>query len=124
MMCSASCANSSGRPRRLGATTETASPALTWSLAAAIMGVPKMPGAIVSTRIPYEPRSRAMGSVIAATAPLLAPYATWPFWPSIAATEAQLMMTPRSPLASGVLLAICRDTRGRQRARRQQSARE
>ena len=38
------------------------------------MHVPNTPGAMVTTRIPYWPRSRANGSVIETTAPLLALY--------------------------------------------------
>lgn len=52
---------------------------------AAPMGVEKGPGAIVLTLILYLARSLAMGRVIPMTAPLLPPYKTYPFWPSIPA---------------------------------------
>eukprot|EP00411_Alexandrium_monilatum_P035448 CAMPEP_0175343124 /NCGR_PEP_ID=MMETSP0095-20121207/7189_1 /TAXON_ID=311494 /ORGANISM="Alexandrium monilatum, Strain CCMP3105" /LENGTH=143 /DNA_ID=CAMNT_0016640549 /DNA_START=157 /DNA_END=589 /DNA_ORIENTATION=- len=48
----------------------------------------------------------AMGRVMPTTAPLDAEYANWPFWPSKAATEATLMITPRFPSASAGSLAI------------------
>jgi hypothetical protein len=47
-----------------------------------IMGVPKMPGAIVMLRMPLRARSRAIGSVMPTTPPLDALYAAWPIWPS------------------------------------------
>ncbi|KAK5634926.1 hypothetical protein RRF57_010638 [Xylaria bambusicola] len=48
----------------------------------------KMPGATVTQRMPYRARSLVIGRVIEATAPLLAAYATCPFCPSNAATDA------------------------------------
>ena len=38
--------------------------------------------------------------------PFDAAYAGWPIWPSNAAIDAVLMMTPRSPLGSGVFCAM------------------
>ena len=63
----------------------------------------KIPGAIVTQRIFDTARSRAIGSVIPTMPPLEAEYAAWPIWPSKAATEAVLTITPRSS-PSGSLL--------------------
>ena len=53
---------------------------------------------MVQTRTPHCARSRASGSVMPThAAPLEAEYASWPTWPSNAATEAVLTITPRSP---------------------------
>ena len=68
----------------------------------AIMGVSKMPGAMVTTRMRWRASSRAIGSVMAATPPLEAAYAGWLICPSNAATEAVPMMTPRSPSMGSV----------------------
>ena len=59
------------------------------------------PGAIVHTRMPAAERSRAAVSVSATTPPFDAEYAAWPIWPSYAATDAVLTITPRSPSSSG-----------------------
>ena len=72
----------------------------------AIIGVSKMPGAMVITRIPKRASSRAAGSVRLAMAPLDAEYAAWPICPSNAATEAVLMITPRSPSAFASVSAM------------------
>ncbi|MNW63045.1 hypothetical protein D3C74_412120 [compost metagenome] len=71
-------ANSSGRPSRRGCGTWAARDS--WASAGndAIMGVLKMPGAIVMTRMRRSARSRASGSVMAATPPFEAAYAAWP----------------------------------------------
>jgi len=66
------------------------------------IGVPKMPGAMVMLRMPLRARSRAIGSVMPTTLPLLAAYAAWPIWPPQAATLAVLISTPRSPVGLGV----------------------
>src|SRR5204863_286651 len=58
---------SAGSPRRFGNTTSFASAARTSSESCPSIGVSKMPGAIVTTRTPTTPRSRAAGSVIPAT---------------------------------------------------------
>ncbi len=70
------------------------------------IGVSKIPGAMVHTRIASRERSRAIGRVIPTTPPLEAEYAAWPIWPSNAATEAVFTITPRSPTAFGVPLAM------------------
>src|SRR6266446_4880665 len=64
MMCRASAANSAGRPRRDGKGTCLPSDVRTGSGRVARSGVSKMPGAIVTTRIPSSARSRATGSVM------------------------------------------------------------
>lgn len=97
MLCTTSDANSSGRPARTGNSMAFFSPARTLSDMAAVMAESNMLGATVTTRMPNRDRSRAIGSVMAATAPLLAAYATWPICPSKAAAEATMTMTPRSP---------------------------
>jgi len=71
----------------------------------AIIGVSKMPGAIVITLIFSGARSRAIGNVMPATPPFEAEYAAWPTCPSKAATDAVLMITPRSS-PSGSVAAI------------------
>ena len=100
-MWSASAAYSSAVPSRLG--KGTLLPRLFWtsSGSANIIGVANSPGEMVLTRTPKRASSRAAGSVIAATPPFDAAYAAWPTWPSVAATEAVLTMTPRSAPASG-----------------------
>jgi hypothetical protein len=40
-------------------------------------------------------------------------YATWPTWPSNAAIDAVLTMTPRWPFSSGSVCAIASEARGR-----------
>ncbi len=62
----------------------------------ASIGVSKVPGAIVQTRTADRARSRATGRVSETTPPLEALYAAWPIWPSNAAIEAVLTITPRS----------------------------
>src|SRR5215831_3227287 len=73
------------------------------------IGVSKIPGAMVHTRIASRERSRATGSVMPTTPPFDAEYAAWPIWPSKAATEAVLTITPRSPAAFGCPFAIATD---------------
>jgi len=63
-------AYSSGRPKRGGQGTCACSDSRTSWLACAIIGVSKMPGAIVQTRMPKRASSRAIGNVIAITPPL------------------------------------------------------
>ena len=63
-------------------------------------------GAIARTRMPREPRSRAIVSAMPAMPALAAEYATWPIWPSNAAIDAVLMITPRSS-SSGSFLLMC-----------------
>src|SRR5579859_3661400 len=92
-----SAAYSLGRPRRCGWGTSFASAARTSAGRPASIGVSKMPGAIVITRICWLARSRAIGSVMPTTPPFEAAYAAWPIWPSKAATLAVLTITPRSP---------------------------
>jgi hypothetical protein len=46
------------------------------------IGVQKMPGAIVLTRMPKRASSRAIGSVMPTTPPFDAEYAACPIWPS------------------------------------------
>lgn len=53
------------------------------------------PGAMVHTLIPNSAKSRAIGSVMPTTAPLLAEYAACPFCPSKAAILAVLIITPK-----------------------------
>src|SRR6185295_124020 len=96
-MCRTSAANSAGRPSRDGNGICAASACRTGSGAIASMGVSKVPGAIVHTRIPSEARSRAIGNVMPTTPPFDAEYAAWPIWPSNAAIDAVLTTTPRSP---------------------------
>ena len=73
-----------------------------------------VPGAIDMTRMPSGERSRAATRVIPTTPPLAAEYGSWPIWPSNAAIEAVLMMTPRAPFSSGswraMAAAACRMT--------------
>mmetsp|Transcript_18265 Transcript_18265/g.42772 ORF Transcript_18265/g.42772 Transcript_18265/m.42772 type:complete len:267 (+) Transcript_18265:90-890(+) len=73
---------------------------------AAVRGVAMMPGHIVLMRTPRGPKSRAIGRAIPTTPALDAEYAAWPFCPSKAATDATLMMVPRSPFSSGAFLHI------------------
>ena len=73
---------------------------------AVIIGVSNTPGAIETTRMPKRPNSLAAGNVIAAIPPLDAAYAVWPIWPSKAAAEAVVTITPRSPSASGSLFCM------------------
>ena len=46
------------------------------------IGVQKMPGAMVITRMPKRASSRAIGRVMPTTPPFEAEYAAWPIWPS------------------------------------------
>jgi hypothetical protein len=73
---------------------------------AASSGVSNRPGAIVFTRMPTPARSRAAGRVMPTTPPLEALYAICPIWPSNAAIEAVLTMTPRSPSSVGSFALI------------------
>src|SRR6185295_18821073 len=79
---------SAGVPRRLGKGTPAANASCTSCGIENSIGVPKMPGAIVMLRMPLRARSRAIGSVMPTTPPLLAAYAAWSIWPSKAATLA------------------------------------
>src|SRR5689334_14719 len=99
-------ANSDGRPSRGGNGTILPSASCTSGVRLAIIGVSKMPGAIVMTRMPERASSRASGSVMPTTPAFDALYAAWPIWPSNAATDAVLTITPRSPPALGELLVI------------------
>src|SRR5688572_5583856 len=94
-------ANSSGLPSLGGKGTCLPSESCSSGGMAESMGVQKMPGAMDITRMPNMANSRAIGSVMAATAPLVAEYAAWPTWPSNAATDEVWMITPRSPSAPG-----------------------
>jgi hypothetical protein len=94
-------AYSSGRPSRDGKGTCAPSDARISSDKDAIIGVRKIPGAIVLTRMPIRANSRANGNIIPTTPPLDAEYGAWPICPSNAATDAVLIMTPRSPSAFG-----------------------
>src|SRR5262245_60193896 len=67
----------------------------------ASIGVSAGPGAIATTRIPCRPSSRASGSVRLTTPPFDAAYAACPIWPSYAAFDAVLTITPRSPSGVG-----------------------
>ena len=69
-MCATSAAYSSGRPRRGGNGTCLPSESCTSCGSAATIGVLKMPGAIVITRMPLPTRSRAIGSVMPTMPPL------------------------------------------------------
>ena len=69
-MASASLAYSSGRARRCGKGTPAANPARNSSDTVASIGVSTMPGAMVTTRMPYWARSRAAGSVSPTMPPL------------------------------------------------------
>jgi len=101
MMCFTSAAYSSGCPNREGKGTCAPSEARISSDIPRSIGVSKMPGAIVMTRMPNFASSRAMGSVMPFTPALEAAYAAWPIWPSIEATEDVFTITPRSPPGSG-----------------------
>ena len=69
-MCAARFAYSAGRPSREGCGTwRPRESCASWG-SPAIMGVSKIPGAMVTTRISERASSRAIGSVMAATAPL------------------------------------------------------
>src|SRR5919198_1534128 len=105
-------ANSSGLPSRFGNGICCSSDSRMSSLSRASIGVSAGPGAIVITRIPARPRSRAIGSVIPTTPAFDAEYAAWPICPSKAAFEAVLTITPRSPSSvkgsfSAIFLAAC-----------------
>src|SRR5690606_14593441 len=63
-------ANSAGLPRRDGKGTLRPSESCTSCGIPAIIGVSKIPGAMVTIRMPERASSRAMGSVMAATPPL------------------------------------------------------
>src|SRR5579863_5612041 len=106
MICFASAAYSSGRPRRGGNGTCWPSEIRAGSGKVPSKGVSKIPGAMVMTRMPSRASSRAMGKVIPTMPPLEAEYAACPICPSKAATDAVLMMTPRSPPAVGSFVAI------------------
>ena len=95
MTASASLAYSSGRASRGGNGTPAASPARNSSETVASIGVSTMPGAMVTTRMPYCARSRAAGRVSPTMPPFDALYAAWPTWPSKAAMLAVLITTPR-----------------------------
>ena len=100
-MCTASAPYSSGSPRRAGCGTCLPSDCCASSGSDPSSGVLNRPGAMVTTRMNSRERSRAIGTVMPTTPPLDAEYAAWPIWPSNAATEAVLMMTPRSsPIGS------------------------
>ena len=71
-MWAASCANSAGSPSRFGKGIAAASDCCTASGSSFISGVANRPGAIVQTRMPHCARSRASGSVMPTTPPLLA----------------------------------------------------
>ena len=62
--------------------------------------------AIFITRIPKRDSSLATGKIMATIPSLEAEYAAWPICPSKAATEAVVMMTPRSPLVPGSLCCM------------------
>ena len=66
---------------------------------------------MVSTRMFALARSRAIGSVMPTTPPFEAEYAAWPIWPSYAATDAVLMITPRSPSTGSLWLIADADSR-------------
>src|SRR3954468_6319335 len=96
-MCRARAAYSVGDPSRAGCGTCLPSDSRAGSGRPASIGVSMIPGAIVHTRMSLSARSRAIGSVMPTTPPFDALYAAWPIWPSSAATDAVLTMTPRSP---------------------------
>ena len=62
-------ANSEASPSRFGNCVISTSGSRTFGGAAASIGVLKMPGAMVHTRIPYRARSRAIGNVMPTTPP-------------------------------------------------------
>src|SRR6185312_14819368 len=99
-------ANSAGLPSRGGNGTILPSASCTSAVRLAIIGVSKMPGAIVITRMPDRASSRAIGSVMPTTPAFDALYAAWPICPSNAATDAVLTMTPRSPSPFAIFFAI------------------
>jgi len=101
-ICEHNCANSSGYPNRFGNWTWLSREARNGFGKGFVIGVSKRPGQIVQIRIPHGPRSRAIGKVIPQTPAFEAEYAACPICPSMAATEATFIMTPRSPLSSGV----------------------
>ena len=70
------------------------------------IGVQNTPGATVITRMPKRASSRAIGRVMPTTPPFDAEYAACPIWPSYAATEAVLTITPRSPSVPASLCCI------------------
>ncbi len=70
MMARASWAYSAGFPSRGGNGTILPSASCTSGGMPSSIGVSKMPGAIVITRMPSRDRSRAIASVIATTPPL------------------------------------------------------
>jgi hypothetical protein len=74
-MCTTSAPNSSGLPNRLGWGTCAPNDRFNSAGAAASIGVSKVPGAMVMTRMRLLARSRATGSVMAATPPFEAEYA-------------------------------------------------
>jgi len=95
--CFTKLANSSGWPGLAGNSIAFRNPSFTLSDNIAVMAESNMLGAIVTTRIPNLDKSLAIGSVMDATAPLLAAYATCPICPSNAAALATITTTPLSP---------------------------
>src|ERR671910_1098344 len=85
---------SSGAPRRAGCGTWAPSAERASCGRPASSGVSNRPGAIVQTRTRADARSRAAGSVMPTTPPLEAEYASWPIWPSYAAIDAVITITP------------------------------
>ncbi len=75
-MATASCAYSSGRPMRRGNALSRVSSACISGGASDVIPVSKRLGAIATERMPSVPRSRAIGSIIAATPAFAAVYAT------------------------------------------------
>ena len=76
MPCLTSSANSLAFPARFGNSMTLSKDFLAFSPIIEVIRDSKSEGAIVKTRIPYGARSRASGSVMDLTAPLLAAYAT------------------------------------------------
>jgi hypothetical protein len=70
------------------------------------IGVSNIPGAIVITLIFLEPKSLAIGNVIALIAPFVAEYITWLVLPSSAKTLDTFIITPLYPFTYA-WLAIC-----------------
>ena len=102
MTCLASDANSAAVPPRFGNSIAFSRLVRTLSLSTLVMGVSKVPGAMVTTRMPCRDRSRVMGRVMDATAPLEAEYDTWPICPSKAAADETIITTPCSLSPEGV----------------------
>src|SRR5271155_815066 len=95
-MAATSLAYSSGRPSRFGNAASLVSAVAYSSGMPLVSPVANRLGAIANTRMPSDPRSRAMVRHMPAMPALAAVYATCPIWPSNAAIDAVLMMTPRS----------------------------